>query len=986
MTVDQAEFFQFDEVLSDELRTLDSLRTKPFVGAADPDEKDKALQRENAYSLAHTANLTGLAFSGGGIRSATFNLGVLQALAKVREQDKDHKKGLLSRFDYLSTVSGGGYIGSWFSAWLHRLYGQGEVNEDAVNSVQHLMSTRPCGFGPDKDSDDCKEASGFRHSPTTSGFPPLEHAAIRHLRRYSNYLTPRLGLSGDTLALVSLFLRNFVLIQFALVTLLAVVFFLPHFLAGASKSIIGSTTTVLGLPIAEAILGAGLIAFLVVLLGSSRNLRHVGTGKIDQRTKQNIALVNAIWVAVLTIAAWMIVVSAIAIDGVAPWYNYLGIGGIAYASTWWIGQVVTSRGKPEEADPAKEPPKEKLRGVLVPVFAGLIFGLLGWSCGKLLDHPWIIDPDNLLAVLTLGPPAILLVVSLIVTVHIGTARDLFSEMHREWWARLGGFVLLAGGAWAFLFATAFYAPPIIKWLGNGGLVILAAWAGTSGAGALIANRAVPQEDTDKPSKIQPLLMKLAPWLFVTGLAFLVAAAVYTVMVRLAGTPATWPDELTIKTAVSLTTVEILSLPWLKTLIGLVVTAILFFAITWGLDINIFSAHTMYKNRLVRAYLGASIVDRAKTADPFTAFNENDDLWLANLDKQRPIHIVNATLNMTGGDDLAWQTRRAASFAFTPRFVGYEAKSSSGVNLGDYRRTYEFAAGRAASTEGKNSGLKLGTVMAISGAAASPNMGYHTSAGISALLTAFNMRLGYWAGNPAHTPPGRSTKSWNAWRKKGPAISASPILKELTGSAKGESDWVNITDGGHFENLALYELVRRRCRFIVATDAGCDPKHRFQDLANAVRKCWTDLGVHIYLPNLKEIALKKETSRYSQKHGCIGLIEYPDRKREDPERYGILLYLKCSLTKDEIGNFVDIRQYATEHKSYPHQTTGDQFFDENQFEAYRHLGYCVVDHFRSTIDALFVNESSEVNTKEFEKITDELLKQQQRYESLVESSG
>jgi hypothetical protein len=985
MMGDSNDHFQFKDVLADELRTLNRRRGKRFVAKGSAEAEEAAFNRDNSYSLAHASDLTGLAFSGGGIRSATFNLGVLQALANVREKDKPDKKGLLSRFDYLSTVSGGGYIGSWLSAWLYRLNDGNPSGEGELNDKQHLLSTRPCGFGPDKNSKECIDSSGFSSSPMTSGFPPLEHAAVRHLRRYSNYLTPRLGLSGDTLAVVSLFLRNLVLLQLALVTLLAAIIMLPYFAAGISKSIIGTESTILSVPLDKATFVAGLLGLLTVLVISSRQLARAAEGKLDTAAKRNIPVVNAALVVLLTLASWLVVTGGVSIHGVAPWYNYLAVGAVTYSAAWWTGQFFKKRSQ-DQSNAESSVRNEWARAVFVPVFAGLVFGLVSWLCGKALDHPWITDPDHLLVVTTIGSPMILLVVSFIATVHIGTARDLFSELQREWWARMGGLVLLAGGIWLALFGAAYYAPPVVRWLGDGGFAVLAAWAGTSGAGAWLANRAMPDADGSKPSKIKPLLINLAPWLFLAGLAFLVAAGISMLMIRLAGTPATWLDALPINQAISNSTRELLSLPWHKTLVGLFVASALFFAITWGLDINIFSAHTMYKNRLVRAYLGASLPNRSESADPFTAFNDGDDIWLAKLDEQRPIPILNTTLNMTGGDDLAWQTRRAASFVFTPKYVGYEAKNSSGIDLGDYRRTYEYAAGRKVSAPEKDTGLKLGTAMAISGAAASPNMGYHTSAGISALLAAFNMRLGYWAGNPAQAPEGHGETSWTAWRKRGPAIAAWPILRELTGSANGESQWVNLTDGGHFENLGIYELVRRRCRLIVVTDAGCDPEHRFQDLANAVRKCWTDLGVHIYLPSIEDVAIKTNNGRYSKEHGCLGLIEYPDRKRGKFERYGILLYLKSSLTKEDVAHFVDIRQYAKEHPAFPHETTGDQFFDEEQFEAYRHLGYCVAAHFRSLIDDLFVNESSELNRKELEKLKDKLLKEQKRYESLVERTG
>ena len=143
-------------------------------------------------------NLIGLAFSGGGIRSATFNLGIIQSLAG---------KNLLQKFDYLSTVSGGGYIGSWLSVQIRRIAGTSkepkvqqkvEVFEEALNDAQN------------------------------SG---LEHGAVKWLRSYSNYLTPKKGLSGDFLAAVGSWLRNTMLNQATLFLFFASLLLLPQVIA-----------------------------------------------------------------------------------------------------------------------------------------------------------------------------------------------------------------------------------------------------------------------------------------------------------------------------------------------------------------------------------------------------------------------------------------------------------------------------------------------------------------------------------------------------------------------------------------------------------------------------------------------------------------------------------------------------------------------------------------------------------------------------------
>ena len=131
--------------------------------------------------------------------------------------------------------------------------------------------------------------------------------------------------------------------------------------------------------------------------------------------------------------------------------------------------------------------------------------------------------------------------------------------------------------------------------------------------------------------------------------------------------------------------EFVSLNEALLLFGLVVA--MFLVISWRLDLNIFSAHAIYRNRLVRAYLGASNLKK-RNAHPISGFDPRDDLQLADLKQQRPVPIINTTINMTGGDDLAWQTRRAASFTFTPTFVGFEAKSVITSYSIHYTKLYE----------------------------------------------------------------------------------------------------------------------------------------------------------------------------------------------------------------------------------------------------------------------------------------------------------
>ena len=242
---------------------------------------------------------------------------------------------------------------------------------------------------------------------------------------------------------------------------------------------------------------------------------------------------------------------------------------------------------------------------------------------------------------------------------------------------------------------------------------------------------------------------------------------------------------------------------------------------------------------------------------------------------------------------------------------------------------------------------LGTLMAVSGAAASPNMGYHTRPGVAALMTAFNLRLGRWCGNPTR----------DSWKRESPWLATRPIFAELTGSATAQAAWINLTDGGHFDNLGVYELIRRRCRLIVVTDAGCDPDYHFEDLSNTIIKCWTDFGVNIRFEHFEPMYHAKGC-RYGSVHGAVGRIEYDSSA--NTKLFGAIIYLKSSMTGDE---WPDIRQYADTHEKFPHESTADQFFDENQFEAYRHLGYKVAAKMHGRLQTILGKEPKNVSIEE-----------------------
>ncbi|MGB7042449.1 MAG: hypothetical protein WBD83_23060, partial [Xanthobacteraceae bacterium] len=291
-----------------------------------------------------------------------------------------------------------------------------------------------------------------------------------------------------------------------------------------------------------------------------------------------------------------------------------------------------------------------------------------------------------------------------------------------------------------------------------------------------------------------------------------------------------------------------TLEWL--LIGSGVIVVIALVASYCVNINRFSLHALYRNRLIRAYLGASCPVRHP--DPFTGFDGDDNIRVQKLwskkpedNKHRLFHVINIALNVVSTKRLAWQERKAESFTVSPlhcgsAYIGFRPSDKYGdgpdkhkkVKCDDSKKaTTKNAEAEQPTTDydkQRKWGIALGTAMAISGVAVSPNMGYHSSPSISLLLALFNVRLGWWLGNPGKN-------GCETYQTEGPKWAAKPLFYEAFGQTTDESRYVYLSDGGHFENLGLYEMVRRRCRFIVVIDAGCDPNFAFEDLGNAVRK-------------------------------------------------------------------------------------------------------------------------------------------------------
>ena len=359
-----------------------------------------------------------------------------------------------------------------------------------------------------------------------------------------------------------------------------------------------------------------------------------------------------------------------------------------------------------------------------------------------------------------------------------------------------------------------------------------------------------------------------------------------------------------------------------------------FYVAWiasrNVNINRFSMHATYRDQLIRTYLGASRQQRMP--DRFTGFERNDNLpahvlWPPRADSTGAnmfclFHVINITLNAVKSARLAWQERAVESFTVSPLHCGASSKG--------FRPCIEYGGGAPY-------GLSLGTAMTISGATASPVRGYDQSPSTKLLLALFNLRLGWWLANPGNE--GNDT-----YTQEGPATAIRPLVEETFGLNTDANPWVFLSDGGHFENLGLYEMVRRRCRLIVAVDASCDPDFTFEDLGNAVRKIYTDFGIPITFEGLNELKNRPTHRELKLANGkipyyAIGKIDYGAADGPDSIE-GLILYIKPALHHVD-SESVGVRSYAAANPSFPHQTTIDEPFTEAQFESYRLLGLNIV---------------------------------------------
>ncbi|MFK3968887.1 patatin-like phospholipase family protein, partial [Ensifer adhaerens] len=348
------------------------------------------------------------------------------------------------------------------------------------------------------------------------------------------------------------------------------------------------------------------------------------------------------------------------------------------------------------------------------------------------------------------------------------------------------------------------------------------------------------------------------------------------------------------------------------------------ALLWlVVDVNETSLYRYYRSKLATAFIYEG---STKARPQLSSFVPRASLY----------PIVNCALNAPGSDAPKMRGRLADVFSFTPLMTG--------SNLLGYHDTTAW--------EQRNPGLDLAAVMALSGAAVSPQMGLRTSRRASFWLTLFNARLHAWLRKPDGTEKGQLPKPSRWWQR---GVGLRYLVHEFMATANEKLPFVNISDGGHIENLGVYELLRRRCRYIVVVDGESDPRMTFHALTNLQRLAYIDFGIQIDA-ELDELRLLE--SGFSRSHFRFCKIRYPTGDEEQPWEVGYLLYVKLSLTGNE-GEF--LKRYRLDEPSFPHHSTADQFFTETQFEAYRSLGEHIGDRLfmEAIIEDLAKEQSIEV---------------------------
>jgi Patatin-like phospholipase len=748
--------------------------------------------------------MLGLALSGGGIRSASFCMGVMQAL---------NAAGVLRGFDYLSTVSGGGYIGSSMTVAMSAAAIAAGKSEEESNGNREEKAGSP----------DRQEAQdGWRFPFGKTGQEVGETDETQHLRDNSRYLLQEGAWSA--LSAIVIYLRGIAMNVFII---------LPFLLIGAALlALLKPNTRVL----------AEVPSWLVWLPDSVRT------------SGWPLSICSAlVFGFLLAVYAFGVSIFPIQSKSVRKWVAKLATIVLVLCALPIVFEVHFA--------------------LLRIMFGSDALGFAATKSGAVQGRPhWFDNIGRVVAVVTPIVLAILPFVRQIAQKAVTAATESILDAISKWTSRV---VLVVVAA----------IVPVLLWVI---LMQLAYWA-------------IGVTACSKPSSTGCLAWGGTTWDDHSP-AFLVSLFDHGTHVSGAIVPG---------------------------IVYILMAVVLF--ISWLLlNVNANSLHQLYRDRLGSAFLirrnGVDGVlegaDRFKLSDIVSGAS--------------PYHLINAALNLPGSRFANRRGRNADFFIFSKRYVGSEATGYVDTRL----------------AEEATDGLNVGTAMAISGAAAAPNMGMASIRPLSATIALLNVRLGRWIRHPLDIVRYAKAGAFMRWWRgsAGPThLLAEAFFKSgavITDREPGNTRWAGflfLTDGGHIENLGIYELLRRRCSLIVAVDAEADPGYTSSSLVQLQRFARIDLGTRLVM-NWQPIGDRSrvvsqdvasgERDPSPGPHVALGLIDYPPLSSGGARQRGVLVYVKSSMSGDENDYVV---AYKARNPAFPQESTMEQLFSEEQFEAYRALG-------------------------------------------------
>ncbi|WP_380876122.1 hypothetical protein ACFB49_07390 [Sphingomonas sp. DBB INV C78] len=861
------------------------------------DEAELIRHRRAALGLdtADAPPLCGLALSGGGIRSATFALGLIQGMART---------GWLARVDILSTVSGGGYTGAFLRSLFipqrlrfappsqARNVADGPDFRERHDWAMRVLAApagrkRLYGDLADADANTFLTARTKGESQDENGVATTANP-LWWLREHGRYLTPNGG--GDYIFAFGYLVRAWVAMQYVAVAPLLAIFLFFKLLNAFVYVEVQTHFTRLDMAIRAVVAPFGqmwfkfsplmllsLATIFFVLAPVSTSFWMTATSTQWQRSPVKAR-----------IAAAMLVLAAL-FAALLPFVETLdtAIGDYAWAGPYFTFVQVVA--------------------VIILVFA---YKHAGPPKQEIFN-------SEVRRLLTEWQAMVLKIIFFLVA--LGIVDSLALSIVHAMRETAGTGVIRIGGLAALV--------PIIVWI-------------VHKLQAILPRFVKLHREASMFSRALPGLLLACGVLAYGIIGVLCAAAAYLIVWD--GVPFRQDSQPLFASATALFVIV--------TLLTLVVG----FSVRF---LNLSSLHYIYAGRLTRAYLGATnarrLAEFGQTSDKRSPANvreydEADAVALSTYHHKAilaPVHLINTTANETrqANSQLVQRDRKGNNLCVGP----------GGISLGDEQRNRsELAAQRAEN-------LSIGKWIAISGAAASSAMGQATSLGTAMLLTFANVRLGYWwyapelagrldidqvHGNMARHRAGKRRRRGEVWRLRDLFETQSYLLNEAAAEfSRVNRRRLNLSDGGHFENCGAYELVRRRLPIIILSDAAADPNYDFEDFSNLARKARIDLGAEIRCLDRTELA--------GLPGGIADLCGLPEDFRKDQasdQRCALL----CRITyvdgsppslmvviKPRVPHNAppDIAAYHRTCSRFPQEPTVDQFFGEAQWESYRMLG-------------------------------------------------